>query len=248
MPLQDMTSGSMTGNTTSCSILKVKRSCGHTRRLADMRSSSAKTEAARWLSFLPRQGHVAQSQRGSPDQDKDLTKHLDANPRLAQMMTLALHFKEGSKRNPRWKGGQIIADYYRDCGVLPNPQRTQLWSAQSRPLRVKLDGVTIRAQPRIRLLGVDFVDISGDMTATNDTATLGQLVVETSRLQSLPVALPSREAAFAAITAKKIWYCPWKDLAQGQRLTKARAAVIRDVRPGTGRHCQARFCDHGHVP
>ena len=75
---------------------------------------------------------------------------------------------------------------------------------------------------------------------------------ETYRMQCLPIAMTHREAAFAGIIAKKIWYCPWKGVLNGQRLTKARAAVIRGVRPGlasTSRLASlvTAFCLKGHV-
>ena len=70
---------------------------------------------------------------------------------------------------------------------------------------------------------------------------LEQLTKETYRMQGLPIAMTLREAAF-----------PWKGVFSGQRLTKARAAVIRGVRPGLSSTARlaslvTAFCLKGHM-
>ena len=150
------------------------------------------------------------------------------------------------------KAAQLIARYYNDCNITLNPQKTQLWSAKGRKEGIVLEGVQIEPSNRIKLLGVEYADTSTDILAQNDDPGLDLLMTETYRMQGLPIAMTHREAAFSGIIAKKVWYCPWKGVLSGQKLTKARAAIIRGVRPGLASSARlaslvTAFCLKGHV-
>ena len=149
------------------------------------------------------------------------------------------------------KAAGLIARYYKDCHITLNPQKTQLWSAKGRAEGIVLEGVQIAPLHRIKLLGVEYADMCTDTLAQNDDPGLDLLMSETYRMQGLPIAMTHREAAFSGIVAKKVWYCPWRGILTGQKLTKARAAIIRGVRPGLASSARlaslvTAFCLKGH--
>ena len=58
------------------------------------------------------------------------------------------------------RAAQLIARYYKDCHITLNPQKTRLWSAKGRRESIVLEGVQIEPLNRIKLLGVEYADLS----------------------------------------------------------------------------------------